>query len=291
MHMSKRLTIFCLLLAVSHVLTADVVRERDVIYHRTEGVALTMDVFKPDNPNGIGIIKIVSGGWKSRPEKVTDDYSSPYTDHGYTVFAVLHGSQPRYQVRDIMGFMHRAVRFIRANADRWEIDPDRIGVTGASAGGHLSLILATKGGPGDPKAKDPIDRVSSAVQAVGVFYPPTDYLNWAEPGDDAVGIGKQIRWKPAFGPESETAEGRQALGRAMSSIYHIGGKTPPVSIIHGDEDKIVPLFQSESFKEVAESHGIEVELVVKKGAGHGWPDKQEDEVQFLEWFNRYLLKE
>ena len=283
------------LLVVPFILTADfadaqVIRERDVIYHRTEGVAMTFDVFKPERPNGIGIIKIVSGGWKSRYEKVTDDYSIPYTDHGYTVFAVMHGSQPRYQVRDIMGFMHRAVRYIRTHAGRWQIDPDRIGVTGASAGGHLSLVLATKGGPGDPKAKDPIDRASSAVQAAGVFFPPTDYLNWSGPGDDCVGVGKQERWQPAFGDESKTAESRQVLGRHMSSIYHISEKTPPVSIIHGDADPIVPLFQSLSFKKIADSNGVPIELTIKEGFKHGWPDKQDDEIQFVKWFDKHLRR-
>ncbi|MDF2376749.1 MAG: alpha/beta hydrolase [Verrucomicrobiales bacterium] len=270
------------------LLQAGDTRERDIVYLRTEGVAMTMDVFVPEKPNGIGIIKIVSGGWKSRYDKVTDDYGSPYTDHGYTVFAVMHGSQPRYQVRDIMEFMHRAVRFIRSNADRWKIDPDRLGVTGASAGGHLSLVLATKGGPGDPKAEDPIDRASSAVQAAAVFYPPTDYLNWSEPGDDCVGVGKQSRWQPAFGDESKTAEGRQTLGRHMSSIYHVSEKTPPVLIIHGDADPIVPLFQSESFKKAAESKNVPIELIVKEGAKHGWPDRIDDEVHFLEWFEKNL---
>lgn len=272
-------------------LSAEVTREQNVIYQQVQGVSLTMDVFVPDKPNGIGIIKIVSGGWKSSHSKVKDGFSSPYTDNGYTVFAVFHGSQPRYQVRDIMGFMHRAVRFIRTNADRWKIDPDRIGVTGSSAGGHLSLVLATKGGPGNPKAKDPVERASSAVQAAAVFYPPTDYLNWSEPGDDCVGVGKQERWQPAFGNESKTAEGRQKLGRHMSSIYHISEKTPPISIIHGNADPIVPLFQSQSFKKIAESKGVPVELVIKEGAKHGWPNKQKDEVQFLNWFKQHLLNE
>ena len=271
-------------------LTAGVERIQDIIYHKTEGVALTMDVFVPERPNGAAVIKIVSGGWKSTHAKVTDDYSAPYTDSGYTVFAVVHGSQPRYKVRDIMGFMHRAVRFIRFNADQWNIDPDRIGVTGGSAGGHLSLILATKGGPGDPKAKDPVDRASSKVQAAAVFYPPTDYSNWAEPGDMAVGVGKQSRWQPAFGPESETAEGRETLGHAMSSIYHIKRDTAPVYIIHGDMDPIVPLFQAESFGKKAKSLGVPFELVVKRGAKHGWKNRIDDEPQFVEWFNRYLLK-
>lgn len=263
-------------------------RQQDIVYHRTEGAAMTMDVFVPENPNGIGIIKIVSGGWKSSHGKVKEGFSSPFTDKGYTVFAVFHGSQPRYKVREIMGFMHRAVRYIRTHANRWNIDPNRIGVTGSSAGGHLSLMLATTGGPGSLDAKDPVERVSSAVQAAAVFYPPTDYLNWSEPGDDAVGIGKQARWQPAFGDESETAEGRQVLGRAMSSIYHISESTPPISIIHGDSDPVVPLFQSQRFKAVAEAKGVTIELVIKKDGQHGWPDRQADEVQFLHWFDRHL---
>lgn len=277
-------------MVLTNSLFAGVERIQNIIYHKTEDVALTMDVFIPEKPNGAAVIKIVSGGWKSSHGRVTDDYSSPYTDSGYTVFAVVHGSQPRYKVRDIMGFMHRAVRYIRFHADQWNIDPDRIGVTGASAGGHLSLILATKGGPGDPKAEDPIERASSEVQAAAVFYPPTDYRNWAEPGDMAVGVGKQARWQPAFGPESETAEGRIELGHAMSSIYHINRETAPVYIIHGDMDPIVPLFQAESFGRQAERFGVPFELVVKKGAKHGWPNRIDDEPQFVAWFDKYLSK-
>ena len=273
---------------ISH---AQVVRERDIIYLRTEGVAMTFDVFIPTEPNGIGIIKVNSGGWKSKPEKMDKpEFAKAYTDQGYTVFGVMHGSQPRYKVRDVIKFMHRSVRFIRTHADQWNIDPQRIGITGGSAGGHLSLVLATKGGPGDPKAKDPIDRASSEVQAVGVFYPPTDYLNWSEQGDDCVGVGKQKPWASAFGDESQTAEGRQVLGRHMSSIYHISKKTPPVSIIHGDADPIVPLFQSTRFKEIAESNGVSVELTIKKGFKHGWPNKQADEIQFVKWFDQHLRK-
>lgn len=278
------------LLILANSLSAGVERIQDIIYHKTEGVALTMDVFIPEKPNGAAVIKIVSGGWKSSHARVNDNYSAPYTDHGYTVFAVVHGSQPRYKVRDIMNFMHRAVRFIRFHADEYGIDPNRIGVTGASAGGHLSLILATRGGPGDPNAEDPIDQASSKVQAAAVFYPPTDYRNWAEPGDMAVGVGKQARWQPAFGPESETAEGRIELGHAMSSIYHINRDTAPVYIIHGDMDPIVPLFQAESFGRQAKRFDVPFELVVKEGAKHGWKNRIDDEPQFVAWFDRYLQK-
>jgi len=276
----------CLLSAV--VVSGKVTRERDVIYQHTEGVALTLEVFTPENPNGLGIVSIVSGGWKSSHSRVQDDHGKLYTNDRYTFFAVVHGSQPRYQVRDVMGFLHRAVRFIRFNADRWGVDPDRLGVTGSSAGGHLSLILATQGAPGDPKSKDPVERTSSAVQAAAVFYPPVDYLNWRHAGDDAVGVGPQARWQPAFGPESATAEERQDLGRAMSSIYHIKADTAPTLIIHGDIDPIVPLYQAERFMEVAQAHGVTTKLIVKAGGKHNWPDRDKEEVEFLHWFNQQL---
>lgn len=283
----KPLCILMPLLAAT-IMASAAERQRDVVYLHTEGVAMAMDVFVPENPNGLGIISIVSGGWKSRHERVKDDYGKLYTDDGYTVFAVFHGSQPRYQVRDIMGFLHRAVRFIRVSADRWSVDPERLGVTGASAGGHLSLILATQGGPGNPAAEDPIDRASSAVAAAAVFYPPTDYLNWRHAGDDAVGVGPQQRWQPAFGPESATVEGRQVLGRAMSSIYHLSQTSAPALIIHGDADSIVPPYQAQSYQQAAAAVGVEVDLIVKEGAKHGWPDRAKDEVAFLDYFNRQL---
>ena len=165
----KKLLITLVIVTALTSLFAQVKRERDVIYQKSEGVALTMDVFQPANPNGAAIVKIVSGGWKSSHSQLNEQFAKPYIDHGYTVFAVVHGSQPRYKVREIMDFMHRAVRYIRLNSERWGIDPQKIGVTGSSAGGHLSLILATKGGVGDPNAKDPVDRASSAVQAAAVF--------------------------------------------------------------------------------------------------------------------------
>ena len=286
--MKKLLLSFILLVFAVTSVAAKVTRERDVVYQYFEGAAMTMDVFTPENPNGLAVIKIVSGGWKSNHSRVKDGYGSLYTDAGYTVFAVFHGSQPRYKVRDVMAFLHRAVRFIRVNADRWDIDPDRLGVTGASAGGHLSLILATQGGPGDPEAKDPVDRASSAVQAAAVFCPPVDYLNWRHAGDDAVGIGPQKPWQPAFGPEAEAAEGRQVLGRAMSSYYHLSEDTAPSLIYHGDSDPVVPLYQAERFRELAAAKGVTVKLMVKKGGKHNWPGRNEDEAAFLDWFNQQL---
>jgi len=181
-NMKKFLALICLCLitflspAEDH---APFTRTEDVIYGHKGGVALTLDLFQPEKPNGIGIIFVVSGGWFSSREAIYPAAYQPLLDRGYTVFAVVHGSQPKYTIPEIMQDMHRAVRFIRYNAARYGINPDKLGVIGGSAGGHLSLILGTGAGAGtNSNAKDPVDRVSSAVQCVVAFFPPTDFLNY-----------------------------------------------------------------------------------------------------------------
>ena len=147
-------------------------RKEDVIYGRKFGTALTMDVFTPKKDSkGIGVIIVVSGGFVSSHDSISPAFVTPLTNRGYTVFTVVHGSQPRYTIPEIIQDMNRAVRFIRYHAKEYGIDSDRIGVTGASAGGHLSLMLGTAGDQGDPNAKDPVDRASSRVQAVACFFP------------------------------------------------------------------------------------------------------------------------
>jgi acetyl esterase/lipase len=265
-------------------------RTEDVVYGRKSGVALTMDVIQPKlNRNERGIIFMVSGGWFSSHDAIKPASYAAFLERGYTVFAVVNGSQPKFIVPEITQDIHRAVRFVRFNAPRWGVDPDHLGITGGSAGGHLSLTMGTKGGPGDPKAKDPIDQGSSAVQAIACFFPPTDFLNYGKPGEDAVGVGILERFKPAFGPRSDTAEGRQQLGREISPIYFVTAQLPPTLIIHGDADQLVPIQQAESFVQRATEAGATAKLIVKPGAGHGWADMGADMTVLAEWFDAHLL--
>src|SRR5438045_1620554 len=166
-------------------------RTRDVVYGRKHGMALTMDVFTPkEKAKGAGVVWVVSGGWVSAHAIAEPGFPfSPIPElikRGYTVFAVVHGSQPKFTIPEILEDMHRAVRFIRFHAADYNIDPNRIGITGGSAGGHLSLMQGTAGNDGDSQAKDEVDRVSSRVQAVGCFFPPTDFLNYGRPGENAL---------------------------------------------------------------------------------------------------------
>ncbi|MDF9833633.1 acetyl esterase/lipase [Ereboglobus sp. PH5-5] len=265
-----------------------VTHEKDIVYARKFGLALTIDVMQPARPNGRGILALISGGWKSSNAPVNPSNYAEFLDHGYTVFAVRHGSQPKFVISEIAQDIHRAVRFVRHNAARWNVRPDRLGITGSSAGGHLSLTIGTKGGPGDPKAKDPVDRESSAVQAVACFYPPTDFLNYGKEGFDGAGTGTLKNYMKAFGPKAETPEGRRELGRELSPIYYITEKMPPTFIVHGDADKLVPLQQSEIFIQRAAKLGAVARLHIKPGAAHGWKNKGPERALMADWFDKHL---
>lgn len=267
---------------------ASYTRTEDVIYGRKFGTALTLDVFQPEKTNGLAIIYMVSGGWFSHHEHISPPKYQPFLDRGYTVFAVVHGSQPKFIVTEIVGDIHRAVRFIRYNAARYGVDPNRLGITGASAGGHLTLTMATRGDTGNPDAKDPVDRESSAVQCAACFFPPTDFLNYGEPGEDAVGVGTLKNFKPAFGPLSDTAEGRQRLGRDISPIYFLKSNTPPILIVHGDADKLVPIYQAQIFMKRCGELGVKGKLVVREDKGHGWPGINQDLPILADWFDEHL---
>ena len=263
-------------------------RTEDVIYGRKFGTALTLDVLQPGATNGLGIVWIVSGGWYSSHDAINPGMVAALLNRGYTVFAVVHGSQPKFIVTEIIPDIHRAVRFIRKHAAKYGIDPNRLGVTGGSAGGHLSLIIATQGGPGDPKAKDPVDRESSAVQCVACFFPPTDFLNYNAEGDDAVGVGTLKDFQSGFGDQSRTAEGRHKLGLEISPIYFVHSNMPPVLIIQGDADKLVPIFQAQRFLRRCDELHVPTKLIVREGKQHGWPGMEQDVGLCADWFDKYL---
>ncbi len=272
-------------------------RTEDVVYGRKFGVALTMDVFQPANSNGCGILFLINGGWlssKDTPLMVTiqPDYYRPFLDRGYTVFAVVTSSQPKFTISEEMDDVQRAVRFVRHHAAKFGVQPNRLGITGSSSGGQLSLMIATQGRPGNPASPDPIERESSAVQAVACFFPPTDFLNWGGPGTNAVGLGTMASMQAAFGPRAATPAGRQELGREISPIYFLSSNLPPTLIIHGDADPGVPIQQSNSFVARAKAVGARhIELLVRPGKGHGWGEfwkSVEDITAFADWFDRYL---
>ncbi len=264
-------------------------RTEDVVYGRKFGTALTLDVFRPEAPNGAAVMFMVSGGFNSDHSRVNARNYELFLAGGYTVFAIVHGSQPRFHALEILGDIHRAVRFVRHHAARYGIDPQKLGITGVSSGGHLSLMLGMTGGPGKVDARDPIDRESSAVQAVACFCPPTDFLNWSGPGDDQLGVGEiGTRFKGAWDARIATREGREQLAREVSPINFVSARMAPTLVLHGDADKLVFPYQAKIFQEKCREVGAPYQLVMREGKDHVWPEMATDTAQFVAWFDRHL---
>ena len=265
-------------------------RTDGVVYTQRQGRDLTIDVVHPKKPNGIGVLLLVSGGWKSSAGSFRPWMTAPLLRSGYTIFAVYHTSQPQATVMEITADMHRAVRFVRHHAKEYGVDPQRLGVTGGSAGGHLSLMLATRGAAGPADAADEVDRESSAVQAVAIFYPVTDLLNLGDSTENLHDGGPPKSFVKAFGPNSTNLTVWHGIGHDLSPIFHVHSNLPPTLIYHGDADTLVPLDQSQRYQAEARKLGNTVELVVHAGGKHGWLSMLWDVRQFAKWFDQHLQK-
>jgi len=277
-------------------------RIEDVIYGRKHGIALTMDVFKPrEGAHGTGVIYVVSGGWYSAHEAINPEVFGELLKRGYTVFAVVHGSQPKFTIPEIIEDMHRSVRYIRHHAERFGIKPDRLGITGGSAGGHLSLMMGLAGRPGNPEAKDPVDREPSGVQAVACFFPPTDFLNYGQTGRDLFkALEEELApFKAPFDFQEFDTQTRQfvlirdldrrrEIAREISPVAHVTPDDPPTLIAHGNADTLVPIQQAEVVLEKLRTAGVPTRLVTREGQGHGWANWTADVAIFADWFDQHL---
>lgn len=282
--------------------------EKDVVYGYKDGMALVMDVFTPVGQlNGAGVIQVVAGGMMSSPrwshEAAKRRSVQALLEKGYVVFAVAHSSQPKYSADEIGPDMSRAVRFIRHHAERFYIHPQRIGITGGSSGGQVSLYAATAPPPPNPEAEDPVDRESSEIQAVVVFFPGTDMANFGSPGTTIVQHFHSLDYRidAAFDFhrwDNETKrfervtdpELRLEIFRQNSPISHVNAGDPPVLLFHGDQDKTVPIQQSRIFVSRLKEVGIPHKLIVAEGKGHGWELPLENQFEEITgWFDQYLL--
>lgn len=270
----------------------------DIVYGHKDGLALTLDVLTPkDNAKGIGVILVSSGSWKSAKSDVeAENVRKRNEDHwaqgllagGYTLFVVRHGSIPRYRVPEMVKDMNRSVRFVRSIASNYGVDPNQLGITSGSSGGHLSLMAALTGDDGNPNAKDPIERVSSKVQCVVAWFPPTDMINWGV--TKGYGIVNAIRpdlFKNMFGKITDL----EKQLREISPIYFATKDSPPLLLIHGDSDKTVPLQQSNLLEAKYKELGLPVKLIVEPGGGHSyWPGIVDEYKEVWKWFDQHLEK-
>jgi acetyl esterase/lipase len=226
---------------------------RDVIYGHRDGMALTYDVFKPKKANGALVVNMVSAGWRSQwgpPEERQARYQW-LIDRGFTVVALYHSSAPRFQVPDAVSDIRLGLRHIKLHAKDYGANPARIGVWGASAGGHLSLVAGLMADDGDPAATNPLERSSNRVKAVVAYFPPTDLDTLL--GDRA---------------KSGAIDFDNSLRASVSPIHFVDAGDPPTLIISGGADKGVPISQSETMHEALDKAGVENRLTILPGADH-----------------------
>jgi len=255
----------------------------DVVYGHKDGLALTMDVFSPaGGKNGAAIAFMVSGGWVSRwspPEQLMGLFS-PYLEKGYTMVAVRHGSSPRYGIPDAVSDVRRAIRFLRLHSEDYGVNPERIGVMGMSAGGHLSLMLATTGDDGSPRSTDPILKMSNRVKAVAALVPPTDLTVCVWEGKEFIPAYKQF---PALDMSVEEAA-------KYSPKLHVTSDDAPALIISGTLDALVPPRHGEWIAEEYKKQNVEHRLMLLE-ADHGLTGKQAEAFQAMsDWFDKHLAK-
>ena len=280
------------------VLPAEQRTDRNVVYGMYSGLALLMDIHYPEQPNGIGLIHVSGSGWgaplslDARPLKEAGHVrieALPLVQRGYTVFTVNHRATPRFHYPAAVEDVQRAVRFVRFHAARFGIDPERIGAIGGSSGGHLVSMLGVLPGHGDARAESEIDRVSAKVQCVVARATPSDFVAGAT-GSGASSLFLGARLRPGGDPNSP----EMRVARAASPITHVTADDPPLLLIHGDQDDIVPYELSERFRERLVEAGVKTDLIKVSGARHGpsFPGaEQTPEVGRWagEWFDAHLL--
>ena len=281
------LLVNCALVAATN--SADVTIKPDVVYGHKDGMALVYDVLMPDSANGAAILFMMSGGWYSSwaPPETRARQFKDMLDAGFTLIPVYHGSAPRYHVPDAYSDVSRAVRHVKLNAVSYGVDVNRIGVTGGSAGGHLSLMLGLDSDTGKNDERDAVMQVDNSVAAVVAYFPPVAFR---EEESLPVGIVNNVAEEellsrfPALDYDPE-------LVPTVSPILFVDANDPPTLLIHGDQDPLVDVTHSYAIKEKFEKEGVESELIVIPGGKHGFggEDAARANKARLEWFQKFLL--
>ena len=254
----------------------------DIVYGHKAGMALTMDRFEPEEANGAAVLFMVSGGWFSRwsPPQQLRPMFQPLLERGFNVFAVRHGSSPQFSIAEAVRDVRRSVRFVRMHAADYGIQPDRIGVFGMSAGGHLSLMLGTTSDAGDPSAADPVARVSDRVNAVVAYVAPTDLRVMATDAPDRLADYEEF---PALQIDSATASND-------SPLLFVTPDDPPTLLLAGVMDTLVPIFHSRNIQKAFEEAGVTSKLVEYPESGHGLrdDDMRKAAAETADWFAEHL---
>ncbi len=246
----------------------------DIVYRRAGDREAKLDVYVPIGEAPAGgrpaIVAIHGGGWRGGSKGGFGRMAARLARHDYVVVSVdyLLSKPDSPSWPDNFEDVREAVRWVRRHADDYGIDPDRIVALGASAGGHLSALLGTY--PDGPVAAEGLPRpragtpkaVSARVQAVIDLYGPADLRALIESREQT---GGPLHLFLGGGPD-------RFPGRfeAASPVRHVSSDDPPMLLIHGADDPLVPVAQSEALASTLKTAGVLHRLIVVEGARHGF---------------------
>ncbi len=281
------LAICAILLSQTAQAEPSYVQHQDLVYAQEHGVGLLMDVFVPTGQkNGRGIVDVASGAWHSDRGKIRDHEKAQmyqiFCAKGFTVFAVRPGSITKFSGLEMLKNLNTGIRWVKEHAAQYEVDPNQLGLVGASAGGHLATLAMVTADE------------STRVKAVAVFFPPTDFLDWDgkrldQSSEDRLhGMTRALAFPPGQA-EGKTPDELAAALEAISPARLVKPGLPPYLTIHGNADPAVPLQQSQKMVEALKAKGDSAELIVKPGGGHPWLTIPEEVAIMADWLVKQLV--
>ena len=264
----------------------NVIFEPDIQYANPDGQHLQLDLARPKSGTGPfpAVLCIHGGGFRAGSRQGYDGLCLRLAEQGYVSVTASYRLAPKYQFPAAIHDVKAAVRWMRANAKKYNIDPDRIGVTGGSAGGHLAQFLAVtadvkqfEGDGGNPEQ-------SSRVACVVNYYGPSDFTKSYGKSVDAAQV--LPLW---LGGDLEKAKQKHI---AASPLNWVTPNAAPTLCIHGTEDKYVAHEQAVWMIDRLKACGVEAELLTLQGAGHGFKGKDAEmaEKATLAFFAKHLKK-
>jgi acetyl esterase/lipase len=261
-------------------------RETDVAYlgpHRQEKGDLYLPASVSNGERFPAVVIIHGGGWQSGDKGSAREMNIGTTlaSHGYVGFSINYvlAAKNRPVWPQNLYDCKTAVRWLRKNADRLHIDPRHIGVIGGSAGGHLAAMLAVTDSKSGLDPPAPYGDYSCRVQAAVDLYGPIDLTTFC--------LGQQLDLEMLPGTRAENPE----IYRLASPSTYVAKGAPPILIIHGTADTLVPLEQSQQFAETLEKMGVPHGFITVKGAPHSFhlqPTQRDLRPAVLDFFDRYL---
>jgi acetyl esterase/lipase len=270
---------------------AKAIIETGFVYGKGGSEDLKLDLARPEQATGLmpGLVYIHGGGWRGGSRNGYHKEIEEAAQRGYVAVTIDYRlTQPDAQGKAKYPFPAQledckcAVRWLRANADKYHVDPHRIGATGESAGGHLVLLLATTGGNKEFEGTGGNPDVSSQVQTV---------VNWFGPTD----LAKMYGYNKGVDPLLKTLVGGTPEQvpeqyKTTSPVTYVSKETCPILTLHGTADKLVPVDQAAEFDAAMKKAGATSVLVIMKGIGHGFGGKvrrQADDDTFA-FFEQHL---